>query len=179
MTERYSNSFEPLLLEGHTAKLFGTDIPTEGLNVICKAVGALPEYEHSFGALTAATWDSDNEVTALENGTLEMSQMRMRVIDDFKVQVKHPAAVQQWRTLKASFYLRKWPTDTGEDFLKEYLFKASEFFVYEDTTPRFDCYSTLARDTSKVVFSGWRFKLERVSTIGKFVLWVNSWPPGT
>jgi len=177
--ERYSNSFEPLLLEGHTARLFGTDLPTDGLNVVCKAVGALPEYEYDFGALTAATWDRDNEVTDLEMGTYEMSQMRVRVIDDFKLQIKHPSSVQQWRTLRASFYLNRWPIDPTEDFLKEYLFKASEFFIWEDITPRFDLYSDLARATSKVVFSGWRFKLEKVATPGRFVLWLNSWPPGT
>ena len=176
---RYNTSFEPILLEGMTATLLGSGLPVEGLNVACKGVGALPEYFKDFGALTAATWDNDNEDTNLEMPKMEMAQLRFRVIDDMKVQLKNPPAVQQWRTLRTSFYLPMFPQNEADQFLKEYYWRASEFFVFEDDgTPRFDLYSTFAQTTSVILFSGWRFKLEKIVEKGKFPIWINSWPVG-
>ena len=175
---RYTNSFEPVLLEGLTATLFGAEITSEGLNVVCRAVMALPEYYKTFGALTAATWDTDNEDTNLEVGTMELAQYRMRLQDDMQMRLKNPAPTQQWRTTRTNFYLPQFPTEPGQEWLQNFLWKASEFFVFEDTTPRFDFYSTVALTTSRVLFSGWKFKLEKlpVGQRGRIEIWVNSWP---
>ena len=174
---RFSNSFEPILLENMTATLFGSEINPEGLPVVCKAVMALPEYYKDFGALVAATWDTDNEDTNLEVGTMELAQYRMRILDDMKCRLKNPSAVQQWRTSKTNFYLPKFPTDVADEFLKNYFFKASEFFVFQDdATPRFDFYSDLVSTTARVLFSGWKFKLERLPTKGRIEIWISSWP---
>ena len=175
---RYSNSFEPILLEGLTATLIGADLPPEGLNVVCRGVGALPEYYKDFGALTAATWDPDNEDTSLEMGDMELGQFRMRILDDMQCRLKNPGAVKQWRTAKTNFYLPRFPTE-GTTFLQEYYWKASEFFVWEDTTPRFDFYSAVALTTARVLFSGWRFKVKKIATPGKITIWVNEWPGGS
>lgn len=174
---RYNLDFEPLLLEGHTATLFGSSIQPEGINVMCKGVGALPEYQKDFGALTAAAWDNDNEDTNLEMSDMHLAQVRMRVITDMKVQLKHPSPTSQWRTSKTNFYLRKFPDGT-DNFLQKYLWMASEFFVWEDTTPRFDLYSELAQTTAEIIFSGWRFKMAPITEKGKIDLWVDSWPSG-
>ena len=175
--QKYSNSFEPILLEGHTATLYGSGQAVEGLNVVCKAVGALPEYQKDFGALTAATWDTDNEDTNLEIGTMELAQYRMRILDDMQVRLKNPSSVQQWRTNKTNFYLPMYPQEEGQDWLKNFLWKVSEFFVFEDdNTPRFDLYSAKTLATSRVLFSGWKFKLQKISGKGRIDIWINAWP---
>lgn len=171
----YKTNFEPVFLPGETAKLITT---SQVVDVECVAVGALPEYQKDFGALTAATWDTDNEDTNLEMATWELSQLRMRVIDDMKLRFNNLAPTRQWRTSKTDFYLRQFPQESGEDFLKEFLFKASEFFVFEDDTPRFDFYSTVALATSRVLFSGWRYKVKKSVVPGRITIWVSGWPAG-
>ena len=171
----FKTNFEPILLPGETARLITSN---QTLDVECVAVGALPEYQKDFGALTAATWDTDNEDTNLEMSTLEVSQLRMRVLDDMKLRFNNLAPTRQWRTAKTDFYLRQFPQDAGQDFLKEFLFKASEFFIFEDDTPRFDFYSEIALATSRVVFSGWRYKVKKTAQPGKVTVWVSGWPSG-
>ena len=172
----FKTHFEPVFLPGETAKLITT---SKTVMVECVAVGALPEYQKDFGALTAATWDTDNEDTNLEMSTNELSQLRMRVVDDVKLRFNNLGPTRQWRTSKTDFYLRQFPQDAGYDFLAEYLFKASEFFVFEDDTPRFDFYSDIALATSKVLFSGWRYKVREVpGAMSKMTIWVSGWPSG-
>ena len=173
----FKTNFEPVFLPGETARLITAN---ETVDVQCVAVGALPEYQKDFGALTAATWDTDNEDTNLEMSTLELSQLRMRVVDDMKLRFNNLAPTRQWRTAKTDFYLRQFPQESGEDFLKEFLFKASEFFIFEDDTPRFDFYSDVALATSNVKFSGWRFKVRRLPVGAKprMEIWVSGWPSG-
>lgn len=174
---RYSNSFEPLLLEGQTATLYGTDCPEGGLNVECIAVGAMPEYYKDFGALAATQWDLDQEDTNLEMNPLELGQFRMRILDAMKCRLKNPSSVEQWRTMRTNFELPQFPRD-DDDFLKCFMWKASEFFVFEKNTPRFDLYSTFAQTTSGILFSGWRFKLREISKPGVIKMWWDSWPSG-
>lgn len=175
MAKRYSLDFEPVLLEDDTAILFGKDLPSEGLNVRCITMGALPEYYKDFGAITATVWDNDNEDTNLEMNPMEMAQMRFRIIDDVKCRLKNPAALQQWRTKAAVWYLPQFPD--GEDrFLQEYYWRASEFFVWEDNTPRFDLYSTTTTTEARIIFCGWRFKLAKIDTVGKVKIWLANWP---
>ena len=52
----YKNSiFEPIMLPHEHAHLITA---SKEFDVECIAVGALPEYEKDFGALTAVTWDT-------------------------------------------------------------------------------------------------------------------------
>ena len=176
MSKVFSSEFDAILLPGETAHVITAN---EEFDAECVAVGALPEYQKDFGALTATTWDENNEDTNLEMSTLELAQHRMRVVDDIKLRFNNLAPTRQWRTSKADFYLRQFPQETGEEFLKSYMFKASEFFIYEDDTPRFDFYSDIALTTSRVKFSGWRLKLKKIPTRGKAVIWVSGWPTGT
>ena len=176
---KYDLEFEPILREGYTATLFGGGLPADGLGIKCIAIGALPEHYYDFGALTAATWKENQEDKELEMNTLELSQLRMRVLDDIKVRLSCPSAVRQWRTRAVSFYLPKFPDGEGDNFLKRYYWRVSEFFIYEDdNTPRFDLYSTIALNESRILFNGWRFKLEKLpgGQKGEFPIWINSWP---
>ena len=177
-TGLFWTNFEPILQPREMAHLVTA---SQELDVECVAVGALPEYQKDFGALTAATWDTDNEDTNLEMNTLELSQLRMRVIDDMRLRFNNLSPTRQWRTSKTDFYLKQFPTEAGEDFLKEFLFKASEFFIYENDTPRFDFYSEIALDTSRVKFSGWRFKVKKLPSgalVPRMTIWVSGWPSG-
>lgn len=172
----FKTNFEPILLPGETAHLITANTY---LDVECVDVGALPEYYKDFGALTAATWDADNEDTNLEMNDWELGQFRVRIVDDIKMRFNNPGSVRQWRTKSGEFYLRQFPTVPEEQFLQEYLFKASEFFVYEDdTTPRFDFYSDVATLTSRVLFSGWRIKVKKTAVPGRTTIWVSGWPSG-
>ena len=174
---KFDSEFNPILLEGMTATLFGSNIKSEGLNVACVGVGALPEYQKDWGSLTTVVWDYDNEDTNLEMPKMEMAQLRMRILDDFKIQFKHPSSVTQWRTSKTTFYMRQWPEDE-DDVYKNYLWRASEILIFEDTTPRFDLYSEVTRTQNRIAFSGWRFKLKEIAEKGRINIWVDSWPPG-
>ena len=171
---RYNKDFDPIMLESHTATLYGTGLPEEGLNVRCVAVGAMPEYWHDFGALTANVTDSDQNDTNLEMNTMELAQFRMRVITEMQVQLKHPAAVRQWRSKNTAFYLPQYPD--GPQRLQEWYWTASEFFVFENNTPSFDLLADRAQPASIILFSGWRFKLQKITEPGKFPIWTSEWP---
>ena len=177
----YSATFDPILLPNETALLLGPSHPTEGQPVRCRWVGALPEYQKDFSTLTAATWKPDQEDSNLELNPLELGQMRFRILEDMMVRLANPASTQQWRTAKTRFHITKWPTESGQDFLKEMLFRMSEFFVWQDSTPRFDLYSTAGKTASRIVFSGWKLKVEKIDKAqltSKVEIWTSGWPTG-
>jgi len=173
---QFRTEFEPILLPGETAHLITA---TTKLDVECIAVGALPEKVKDFGALTGADWKRDQENTDLELPANELAQFRMRIVDDFRIEFSNLTATKQWRTAKAIFDLPQFPTLSAEDFLKQFYFKASEFYVWQKDTPRFDLYAPngdLA--TSRIIFSGWRFRVKQITTPGKITIWVSGWPSG-
>lgn len=167
--------FKPALEPGETARL----ITASGkVDIECIAVGALPEHLENFGALVAGTWDTDNECDDLEMNTYELAQYRFRILDDVEMRFANLSPTRQWRTSKTNFIMGQFPQEVGEDFLKEYMFAASEFFVYGDDTPRFDFYCVRASTTSRVKFSGWRFRVREIPGRGKKTLWISGWPTG-
>lgn len=172
----YDPEFSPILEVGHSVILKGSDFPADGKSYRCVAVDALPEYIKDWGSLTAATWSTDNEDTNLELATNELAQMRMMVLDDIKVRLKNPAPVTKWRTAKTTFYLPMFPSTEGEDWLKNYYFRLSELYYWQDTTPRFDLYSATTITVARVLFTGFKFKLEPINEKGQFTLVVNAWP---
>ena len=176
---KYSQIFEPIVKEGQTLQLYGSRMSPDGKGFKCVAIGALPEYVKDFGALSADTWGNDNEDTNLEMGPIELAQFRMQVLDDIKVRIKNPAAVQQWRTNRTNFYLPQFPQDAENNFRKEELWRMSEFFIFEDEdTPRFDLWSNAAATEARILFSGWRYKLIELKGLerGTQPIWINSWP---
>lgn len=172
----YDFEFKPILQRNHTVQLFGPDFPAEGANYKCLAVDALPEYIKDFEALTADTWKTDQEDENLELTTYELGQLRMMVLDDIRVRLWNPSSTQKWRTNKTNFYLPQFPTEPGQDWYKQYLFALSEFFYWQNITPRFGLYSAIALDASRVLFTGWKFKLTPVTEKGAFELMVSGWP---
>lgn len=178
MALRYSKDFDPILLEGHTATLFGAGLPGDGLGVKCLSVGAMPEYSKDFGALVAATLNEDNTDTNLIMPTMTLAVLRMKIITNMRCQLKNPSSVRQWRSRDRTFYLPQFPFN-GSDVEKEFIWRQSEFMVWEDESyPAFDLYSTVAQAKSIIVFSGWRYSLEKLSNNGKgqISIWVNDWP---
>jgi hypothetical protein len=181
MSQIFSTDFDPILLPNETATLFGAAFPTEGQPVKSRWVGSLPEYTKNFGALTAGVWATAQEDSNLELGSLELGQMRCRVIDDILLRMNNPTSTEQWRTNKTRFHISKFSLEDGENFLSKMLWRMSEFFVWENNTPRFDLYSTPTATVSKVVFSGWRIKVEKIAKAeltSKAEIWVNGWPSG-
>jgi len=178
----YDMEFKPILLPNETALLMGSQFPSEGQPVVCVAVGAMPEYQKDFGAITGGTaGDLDNEDTNLELSDLHLGQFRFAILDDIKVQLKNPGPVQQWRTSTANFYLRQFPTEPGYDWLSKILFAMSEFFVWQDQTPRFDLFCEDDIATSRLLFRGWRFKVELITAkelTSKQVIFTDGWPSG-
>lgn len=173
---QFATEFEPILLPGETAHLITA---TTKLDVECIAIGALPERVKDFGAITGAEWITDQENTDLELPNNELGQFRMRIVDDLRMEFNNLSPTKQWRTSKAVFYLPQFPAVSAEDFLKQFYFKASEFFTWEDDTPRFALYAPdgdLAK--SRVLFSGWRFRVKKITTPGKITIWVAGWPSG-
>ncbi|MBA7603050.1 hypothetical protein ES703_10152 [subsurface metagenome] len=167
--------FVPALEPGDTAHLVTAQ---KVINVEVIANGALPEKIKDFGALVAGTWDTDNENTDLELNQYELAQYRMLVLDDILLRFNNLSPTRQWRTSKADFVLGQYPSEPGEDHLKTFLWASSEFFVYEADTPRFDFYCPRASGTSRVKFSGWRFKVREIAVRGKKTLWISGWPTG-
>lgn len=177
MSERtvYNQDFNPVLLPGDTAQIITAN---EKLNIQCVAVGALPERYVDFGALTAGTWDDNNEDTGLEMNQWELAQFRIRIMDDMQMRLNNLAPTRQWRTSKQNFYLPQFPAVEEAQSLREFYWKASEFFVWEDDTPRFDFKSEIVLATSRVLFNGWRMKVTPFSGVPRITIWVSSWPSG-
>jgi len=179
MAELYSYKlgFEPIVLPGESVKIITEN---EQFSAQCVAVGALPEYTKDFGALTAAIWDTENQDTNLKMPENTLAQLRMRVVTDMQLRFNNLGSTRQWRTNSQSFILPQFPQEAGEDFLKEYLFAASEFFILKDDTPMFDFYSDAAQVSSTVKFSGWRFRIRKIVTTvdPTKVIWVSGWPSG-
>ena len=173
----YNSEFDPVILPGETATIVASN---ETVKIRCLAVGALPEYIKDFGDLTAVTWSRDNEDSNLEFDNTTLAQFRMRILDNFKMEFSNLGPTKQWRTDKVNFFLQQFPQGDGENFLKTYLWKASEFFVWRNDTPRFDLYSTNALKESRVSFGGWRFKVERLpnSAPTRITIYASGWPSG-
>lgn len=176
----YKTQFDPIGLPGETFHL----IRAAGeLDIEVDGVDALPEYIKNFGSIADASWLRDQEDTNLELNDGEFGQFRIRILDDVRLYLKNPSPTQKWRTSRTNFWLPQFPTDG--DFLREYFFRASEFFLFEDETPRFDLYAILAAASSRVAFSGYRFHFRKLGQDkegkqirGKIPLWINSFPTG-
>ncbi len=173
----YKTEFDPIFLPGEQGLVI-----TENDRFVaeCVAVGALPEDIKDFGALTGGAWDTENENTNLEVSDNEMAQFRMRILDPMKIRFNNLSSTRQWRTSKSSFTLSQFPPLEEPDFIKSYMFKASEFFVYKDDTPRFDLYADATLVTSRILFSGWKYRIKRIGTAARpaKVIWVSGWPSG-
>lgn len=177
MADLYSfrTPFAPVMLAGEVARIVKTD---EEFDIEVISVGGMPEYLNDFGSITSGTWVLNQQVTNLQMGSLELAQLRIRVIDDIEFYLKNPAGVEQWRTAKAKFYLPQYPQSSAMGmWYPEFLFQSSEFFVWEDVYPTFDILPRVTSAKCRVLFNGWRFRVKKVNLASRprMTLWVNGW----
>jgi len=182
--------FEPILLTGQSARLHIN--ATEFHDVRVVSWGYLPSHRHDFGALTAGTASLANDCTHIDMPDGEFAQYRWRIIDpSVEVEMKHPASTQQWATSSyststgANWRMRYWDKEEPEE-VQKWMLKSSEFFVFQQNTPRFDLYpvsglSGASTPQGYIEFYGFRFALQRLpnSERGMVDIWTQGWPGGS
>jgi len=181
--------FEPALLTGQSARLHLN--ATEAHDVRVVSWGYLPSHRHDFGELTAGTASLAQDCTHIDMPDGEFAQYRFKIIDpSVEIELKHPASTQQWAvqgystSTGANWRQRYWSTEDPED-VQKWMFKSSEFFVFEQNTPRFDLYpetglSGASTPQGYVEFFGFRYALQRLpeGERGMVDIWVQGWPGG-
>lgn len=199
---QFRRHFEPLFLPGHTVRIHKAD----GIrDLLIRAVGALPLHRHDFGAFTGITALTAQECTHLEMQDGDLAEYRFIPQDNFEVELTHPTTTtrqfvtrNRGTTQGTTWRIPPWINDpTLPAAMRDYFWAASEFFVWEQETPRFDLYPILSGAGSLqgyLEFSGWRYsaytfeKAREAGVLkspekggperGMFDLWVNSWPSG-
>ena len=182
--------FEPALLAGQSARLHIN--ATEFHDVRVVQWGYLPSHRHDFGSLTAGTASLANDCAHIDMPDGEMAQYRWRIIDPgVEVELKHPASTQQWATQSyststgATWRMRYWD-EKDPEITQRWLEKASEIWVFEQNTPRFDLYpvsglSGASTPQGYIEFFGFRYALERLPNgeRGMVDIWTQGWPGGS
>lgn len=178
--------FEARFVEGDTIRVHKAD-GAEDIHIL--AVGALPYRRWDAGSLSSAS-SLAVDPTTLDMPAGEMAQYRFFVRDAFEVELTHPGTtVRQWKSDTTNWRIP--PVMEGVSGLSEaevsFLWAASEFWVFEDQTPRFDFYR-LAGVTVEmhIDFSGIRYAFETFATMQTrgitpplrpaYDLWANAWP---
>mgnify|MGYP001591236590 CR=1 FL=1 len=182
----HNPEFRPILLPGQRAKLIRGHVDNF-VNVEVVHVFPLPVHRHDFGVLTASVTDQDD--THLDMPTGELAQYRYIPRGSFRVHLENPGGVDIYRTngstkgtQTAGFFIDPYAEEgaqwVGTDWSQ---WAASEFFVFEDETPRFDIYPlgpTTGGKRGYVDFYGWGFALKKALSEPPVSLWVNGRPQG-
>jgi len=182
--------FEPALLGGQSARLHVNATEYHDIRVV--SWGYLPSHRHDFGSLTGGTASLGNDCTHIDMPDGELAQYRWVIGDPaVEVEMKHPASTQQWMAQSqststgANWRMRHWGVDDPID-VQKWMFKSSEFFVFEQNTPRFDLYPLAGLEGARsaqgyVEFFGFRYALERLPNgeRGMVDIWVQGWPGGS
>lgn len=135
-------------------------IRSGGVNdVVIRFTSALPSYRHDFGQIS--TTSSDQEVTNLELGDDILGQFRFSPVTEFEVEVDNPQGVDQWRTKTRRFRVQPWMTGAVDEAERARHEAMSQFWVWEDDTPRFSLYPLVAATSHQLEayaeFFGWRY----------------------
>ena len=182
----HNPEFRPILQQGQRAKLIRGQ-PSNWVNVEVVHVFPLPVHRHDFGVLTASSLNLDD--THLDMPTGELAQYRFIPRTAFRVHLQHPGGVDQYRTNGSTkgvqtegFFIDPYGEEgqqwNGTDWSQ---WAASEFFVFEDETPRFDLYPlgpTTGGRRAHMDFYGWAFVLKKATSEPPISLWVNGRPSG-
>ena len=182
--------FEPALLTGQSARLHVNASEFHDVRVV--SWGYLPSHRHDFGALTAGTASLANDCGHIDMPDGEFAQYRWRIVDpSVEVEIKHPASTQQWATSSyststgANWRMRYWDENDPIE-IQKWMLKASEFFVFEQDTPRFDLYpvsglSGASTPQGYIEFFGFRYALQRLpgTERGMVDIWTQGWPGGS
>ncbi len=168
--------FAPTLPVGHTYAIEKAD----GVSHIeILAAGYLPHHRHDFGDITSQNNANDDPHLDMPDGELACYFFRVR--GAFTVELTHPATtVRSWKTDSANFALAPMIGPVTDPEESEFLWHASQFWVYEAQTPRFDLVplSSFATVRAHVDFYGHRYAFKKLpeGVKGKVTLRVNAWP---
>src|SRR3990167_137777 len=160
----HSFSFEPFFQLGDTAHVYKSD---GEIDILIEGVGAMPLHRENLGTATATS--NSNDVTELDMPDGEIAQYRFSPVTNFTVAFTHPSSTtRQWKSDSATFVLPTWSEDaTMPEALRNYYFAASEFWVYEQETPRFDVNLVANQQTRAYAdFWGWRYKFRKINETG-------------
>lgn len=159
----WSIPFRPFFRIGDLVRV----IRSSGVDdVVIRYVSALPGFRYDFGVDGVAD-ATDQEVTELEMGTNVMAQLRFSPLEPFEVELDNPAGVEQWRSSTQRWRIGPWLVDTSlRDADRQTQELMSQFWVWEDDTPRFNLRPLANHYVSGYVqFWGWRYDIVKVSTL--------------
>lgn len=176
---QFSSPFEPLFREGDTVHLIKAD---GSVDVMVDAVDAMPNLRHDFGQLTgdsleqAVTDTTGNDLLDMGNG--QLAQLRFSPVTAFTARLFNPAGSRRWNTSHSNFEIPPWVSDDRLlQTLRDFYFAASQFWVYQNDTPRFDLIQVGNRQVEAYVdFWGWKYHWQRINERGAKNLRVNGWP---
>lgn len=149
------------------------------VNVRIDAVEPLPYRRNDVGSLTSAS-SLANDITVLDMPNGELAVYRFVPTTPIEVELNHPSgSSQRWRTSTTNFRIPPWLDDPAlPQGMRDYYWAASQFWVYEAETPRFDIYRLAAHDTEMHLdFSGWRYQFTElpVNQRGALNIRMNGW----
>ena len=107
-------------------------------------VEALPDHRHDFGDLTAGTSSTGNDPIHLDVGPKELAQYRFYARDQFEVAMTHPSEANRFWSARGgtsiNFRIPPWHMADPDMAtpLARFYWAMSEFWVFEEETPRFD-----------------------------------------
>ena len=178
--------WNPMLLPGHTARLFKAD---GVVDVFIETVGAIPSLRIDVGALSVSSFGTASntgyDATQLDMPDGEFAQYRIVIQEGFEIEMTHPSTTtRQWKTDSTNARVKPITGDVQNwSPFDMFMWAASEFWVYEQETPRFDIYplpNSTPRPQGHIEFMGWRYAFKRMKTgsKGAVPIWMNSWPTG-
>ena len=144
----FKSDFEPVALPGENICI----LPERKFYRV-KYVEPLPEIEKDFGAISASSTLSDQEVEEIYMPKNELAQYRVTLkTPGLKLKVKQPRGTGRFLTKKQQAVITDLTSGTN----------LTEIFQFEDTTFIVDVTNTTSSNLSesKVVFSGFRYVLE-------------------
>lgn len=171
----FSIPFRPYFRLGDTAHVIKAD---GEIDILVDAVGSLPNRRLDNGTLSSAS-SLAQDLTQLDMTTGELAQYRFSPMDLFHVEMTHPSTtIRQWRSDTTNWRLPPWKIMQGlTETDRAYYEVASQFWVFEDETPRLDFYRAVGVTVEMHLdFWGWRYHFRKVKERGQRLLRVNGWP---
>lgn len=186
---QHTDFSEPKYLPGHKLQAHhqgGID------NIRIVAARPMGVHRHDWltdGALTAGTLASGRECNHLKVFDGEIACYRYVVADNMLVMPKHPAASPYYQSKSFStaqgnrWAMERWEADRSlAPVIQEYLFAASEIWVWQDEVPTWDLLPMLSQSNAVqgyCDFFGWRYAWEPMNAIEEKPVaheWFDTWP---
>lgn len=165
----------PALQVGDTVRI---QKPSGETDVVIDAAGPMPFRRIDNGQLSSAS-SLNVDLTQLDMQTGELAQYRFSPMDAFDIEFSHPSSTtRQWNTNTVNFRLPPYAADpTVPPELFRHYWQASEFWVFEDETPRFDFYRIAGQTVEMHLnFWSWKYHFHKIADPGAIVLRTSGWP---